>query len=255
MVFNDAMDMLNDSTHPCRHFLRWQEEKGYTPFQLPEPFSGKECQLGIAFLGMNPSVAADEIIPCATEEISFEQYDNYFRDRFEQKNRDPRGKLVIRYKNGSLGRPTLWNNLELFGREYLKSACGPEGFKLGKDAVLSQAIHYKSLNGWLGDTGLEKQRVISHQRAFMQRLLDEDCISILVPMGNDALAMLSNLISFSKNVPSSISEAMGNLYQGKTNSGKQISVCPIKHLSRPPGPELKRKVAGQILTAIELTKS
>lgn len=250
MVYDDAMNMLNNSTHPCRHFLRWQQEKGYIPFQLPEPFSGKECKLGIVFLGLNPSVALNEIIPCATKETSFEQYDTYFRDRFEQKNRDQKGKLLIHYKDGSIGKPRLWNNLELFCNQHLNSACGPRGFRLGREALLSQAIRYKSSEGWLGDTVQEQQRVIAHQKVFMQRLLDEDCISIVVPMGNEALAMLLNLLQFSEKVPTTISEAMGNLYHGKTASGKTLSVCPIKHLSRPPSVEDKKKVATQILKAL-----
>jgi len=80
--------------------------------------------LGIAFIGLNPGCTHDEIIPCYTENITFEQYDSYFRKRFDEENRDHEGKLTIRYKTGATKKPKLWNSIENFGNNYLQNISG-----------------------------------------------------------------------------------------------------------------------------------
>lgn len=248
MVFDDAIESVKNPNHPCRHFYQWQKRNGYTPYQLPEPFSGKKASLGIAFIGLNPSVTFDEIIPCYEEGLTFEQYDTYFRKRFDPANRDRMEKLTIKYKNGSTGKPKLWNSIENFGKKYLNHICNGS-FALGEHAILSQAIRYKSKNGWYGDTAEEKSRTLLHQKKFIEQLIENEGINILVPMGNDALEIISSMVKFNKVIPDKITEAMGHRYSGHTTSGKEIIMCPIKHLSYPPSQESQQKVASEILTS------
>jgi len=248
MVFDDAIESVENPNHPCHHFYQWQKRNGYTPYQLPEPFSGKQASLGLAFIGLNPGVTSNEIIPCYEKNISFEKYDSYFRNRFAPSNRDFAGKLIIKYKNGSTKKPKLWNSIENFANNYLQKISGGI-FKLGEHAILSQAIRFKSKNGWYGDTLDEKSHTLLHQKKFVEELVENEGINILVPMGNDALKVISSTAKFDKIIPSKITNAMGNSYEGHTNSKKKVIMCPIKHLSYPPSHDAQRQVAGRIIAA------
>jgi hypothetical protein len=161
----------------------WQRRNGYIPFQLPEPFSGRRSRTGLVFMGLNPGVTHHEMIP-RYGEVDFADYHAYFRRRFDDRNRDESGRLVVRLKPEGSKAPRLWSNLERFGSEYL-SELAPEGFRLGDDAVLLQAIRYKSTAGWLGDSVIERRRTLEHQRTFTESLIDEGAIRILVPMRSD----------------------------------------------------------------------
>lgn len=247
-VFRDGLEAVEKHDHPCHHFVEWQRQNGYDPFQLPEPFSGRRSRTGLAFLGLNPSVTHDEVIPCYGE-VEFDEYDEYFRRRFDDANRDESGRLVVHLKSGGSKAPRLWNNLERFGSEYL-SELAPEGFRLGEDAVLLQAIRYKSTEGWLGDSATERRRTLEHQRTFTESLVDEGTIRILVPMGNDALLQLTETLSFESDVGASAGGATGNTYIGRTSAGSVIRVCPVKHMSYPPSQEAKSALARQILAAV-----
>lgn len=248
-VFEDGLDAVRDPSHPCHHFAEWQKRNGYEPFQLPEPFSGRSSRLGLAFMGLNPSVTHDEVIPCYGE-VDFDQYDDYFRARFEADNRDHSGRLIVHLKAGGLKLPRLWNNLERFGREFL-SEFTPGRFRLGEDAILLQAVRFKSTDGWIGDSPTEKFRARAHQKPFTEALIDEGRIRVLVPMGNEALAQLTATLAFEVPVPESAVVATGNTYRGTTSSGTAVLVCPVKHMSYPPAVEAKRALAHAIQRAIE----
>jgi len=250
-VYDDAIESVENPNHPCHHFYLWQKRNCYSPYQLPEPFSGKQASLGIAFIGLNPSVTSDEIIPCYEDNISFEKYDAYFRNRFAP--RDFAGKLIIKLKNGSTKKPKLWNSIENFGNNYLQKISDGV-FKLGEHAILSQAIRFKSENGWYGDTQEEKSRTLDHQKKFVEELVENEGINLLVPMGNGALKIISRIVKFDQ-VPDKITNAMGNSYKGYTNSKKKIVMCPIKHLSYPPSHNIQHQVAEQIITSYHYLNS
>ena len=249
-VFEDALSAVNDKDHPCRHMFDWQLKNHYEPFQLPEPFSGAQAQMRIALVGLNPSVTHDEIIPTLEKDWTFEAYDKFFRSRFDDLHRDHQGKIFVDYRDGRREKVRLWNNIELFANEFLSPAIGRD-FRLGQDAVLLETVRYKSKKGWLGSNSRETKRLIEHQTRFTQMLIDENLFSILVPMGNDALAQVINILSFSERLPTTIGGAMGKSYFGRSPSGAQIVVCPIKHLSYPPNRDEKVAVAKQILDAFE----
>lgn len=251
MVYDDAIESINDSNHPCHHFYRWQTNNRYTPYQLPEPFSGKESLLGIAFIGLNPSITTDQVIPCYNEELNFEDYDSYYRNRFEDDNRDFLNKIIIRRTDGSTLKPKFWNSIENFANNHLQILSNGI-FKLGKHAILSQAIRYKSKNGWFGDTQEEKNRTMTHQEKFVEALVENEGINIFVPMGNEALKIMASITNQTSKVPSKITAAMGNSYYGEVKSGKKVALCPIKHLSYPPAKEKQKSVASQIIAAYRI---
>ena len=245
-VFDDAIKSVKNPMHPCHHFFRWQSENGYIPYQLPEPFSGDQAKLGIAFIGLNPSITRDQIIPCMDSELSFKKYDSYYRNRFSNKNRDNNGKLIIRRKDGTTVKPRFWNNIETFANNHLHVLVDSK-FKLGEHAIISQAIRFKSKEGWYGDNRFEKERTIEHQKQFIEELINNEGINIFVPTGNDALKIITSIINFNEAVPTKITHAMGNKYTGITKSNKLIIICPIQHLSRPPSYDIQKKVANKII--------
>jgi|GEM_PF-1424070 len=249
-VFDDALSAVTDKNHPCHHLVEWQNKEGYRPFQLPEPFSGRKTSLGIAFVGLNPSISHNENIPTYSQNASngdFEKYDEFYRSRFDDKYRDGDGKLFVEDWNNSNHKVRLWNNIEIFGNQCL--ALKGRSFKIGEHALLIEAVRYKATKGFLG-TSKEKKAAMGHQKKFTQDLIDEGKFSVLVPMGNAALRQLSEVLNFEAPPPSAIGQAMGNSYIGKTEKGTTVTVCPIQHLSYPPGIEQKEAVARQIKKAL-----
>ena len=69
-------------------------------------------------------------------------------------------------------------------------------------------------------------------------------------MGNAALRQIGEVLNFEVKPPSAIRSAMGNSYIGRTEKGTAVTVCPIQHLSYPPGIEQKKAVARQIKNAL-----
>ena len=247
-VFDDAISAVEDKSHPCHHLVIWQKENGYIPFQLPEPFSGNHANLKIAFIGLNPSVTHGEIIPTLSEDWPFEKYDAFYRSRFDQEFRDFDEKIFVNYSNGRKHKVRLWNNIEIFGNQFLKEL-NNQSFRLGREALLIETVRYKTTSGWLGNSAHERRRVIEHQTKFTQSLIEQNIFTILVPMGNEALRQMSNIFKFQKQLPNTIGEAMGKSFVGETPTGSMAVVCPIKHMSYPPPLNVKTAVAKQIIQA------
>ena len=249
-VFDDAHQAIKNSTHPCHHLVKWQEKEGYRPFQLPEPFSGRKTSLGIAFVGLNPSISHGEKIPTFNPDLSnngFKKYDEFYRSRFDDKYRDDKRKLFVEDCDNNNHKVRLWNNIEIFGDQCLALEDRP--FKLGEHALLIEAVRYKTTKGFLG-TSKEKQEVMEHQKKFTLNLIDEGIFSVLIPMGNAALRQLGNVLKFEVPPPAAIRQAMGKSYIGWTKKGTRVTLCPIQHLSYPPKLELKEAVAIQIKKAL-----
>ena len=236
-VYEDGIAATEDKSHPCRPMVDWQTQNGFTPFQLPEPFTGSKSDLGLAFIGLNPSICQSRSIPKATPEWTFEKYDEFYRKRIDNGLRRSDGKLAENVK--------LWNAIERFGNRYLSELID-NSFQLGINATLIEAVRYKSTNRWLGSK-TQEAAILEHQHQFTEVLLEDSNCNIVVPMGNDAVRQLNTLLKFSKPIPSKIGEAMGNQYTGETSRGKRLFVCPIQHMSYPPGADKEQMVAEQIL--------
>lgn len=249
-VFDDSLRAVKDKSHPCHHLMEWQVKKEYDPRQLPEPFSGRKTSLGVAFVGLNPSISHDEKIPTYSpnaSEDAFKKYNEFYRARFDDKYRCSDGKLFVEHSGDKKHKVRLWNNIEIFGNQCLVSK--NELFKLGEHALLIEAVRYKTTKGFLG-TPKERKAVMDHQKKFTQDLIDEGIFSVFVTMGNDALRQLREVLNFEVKPPAAIGQAMGNSYIGKTEKGTSVTVCPIKHLSYPPPMEQKKAVARQIKKAL-----
>jgi hypothetical protein len=121
MVYEDGIEAYKNPNHPCHHFVDYQKAIQVSPFQLPEPFSGRTAELGLVFLSLNPSINALEDIPSVDPLVRFDTYDNYFRFRFEKLARNKNYKLKVPLSDGTFDKATLWNNIEKFGTEYLGS--------------------------------------------------------------------------------------------------------------------------------------
>jgi len=211
--------------------------------------SGARSKLNLAFVGLNPSISRNELIPTASPEWDFERYDRYYRQRFDKVNRDRAGKLCIKNNEGVMAPVRLWNNIEKFGKDYLKEVAGDK-FMLGEHAILLEAIRYKSTKGWVGKTRDDRNKIFQHQSEFTQCLVNEGVFSTLVPMGNGALNHIRRMLDFDKEVPKQIMKAMGNSYVGRTRAGCKVTVCPIKHMSYPATRDKREEVSQEIIKAV-----
>src|SRR5438445_13114673 len=84
-----------DEGHPCHQFVHLQ--KGVAPerWQLPEPFNGWSANAGLVFMALNPSYDPSEDVPRLG--ASFEEWDRYYRGRFDASSWSP-GTLYGRYQ-------------------------------------------------------------------------------------------------------------------------------------------------------------
>lgn len=245
-VFEDGMLAAEDLNHPCRHMVDWQLSKGFSSFQLPEPFGGATSDIGLAFLGLNPSISQSRSIPKAESGTAFEIYDDFYRKRFES---------IDRRSDGSLSERTrLWLNIERFGRKHLKSIV-KGSFEIGHQAVLLDAVRYKSTEGWLGDNKVQRDRVLAHQKPFTNTLLEVSGCRILMPMGREGISQVNQLLKLSSPIPENVRDAMGNMYVGETKNGLKIFVCPIKHMSYCASKESEAAVGRQVVKAYELASN
>jgi hypothetical protein len=170
-IYEDALDAHQRDTHPCHRFRALQRGVPDDQWQLPEPFAGAWARRRIVFFGMNPSYRAgedeDRGPPIGT---TFEKWDDFYRLRYES----PRGfthGLYAEYQR--LG-------VEAFG----------EGFRLGRDALVMEAVRYRSKEGE-GCTA----PVIRHETRLTRRLLAEVQPRVIVAMSNRGVAAIRHLIT------------------------------------------------------------
>lgn len=100
-VFDDGHEAIYDRRHPCHHMIRWQDELGIKPYQLPEPFSGRRSEYRLIFVGLNPSLSENEEIPVATDDWDLKRYDDYYRARFDPAHRNSDGRIAVRFLDNS----------------------------------------------------------------------------------------------------------------------------------------------------------
>lgn len=230
--------------------MQWQRGNGYDPLQLPEPFSGEKSEFGIYFMGLNPSVSCNEVIPC--EKYEFEQYDAYYRNRFSEENRDNRNRLLVRYNNGASQICTLWNKIEKFCLDYISSNIGGD-FRLGSQALLVEAVMYKTKNGYLGGKN-QKQKAMEHCKKFLLDLLCLQGVKTVVPMGVLAWQQLRSTLRFVNDrcIPNEYSGCLGKtFFADNVRDGNNLRVIPIKHLSWAVSNDLKGVVGKLIADSIK----
>lgn len=253
-VFCDGHDAIRDYKagtykHPCHHMIRWQDERGIKPYQLPEPFSGRRSKYRLIFAGLNPSLSENEKIPVATDDWDFGSYDAYYRARFDHRNSN--GKLVALLENGNQKIPHLWRSIEAFGRRIFAEEAN--SFELGQHAILLEIVHYKSWRGWLGDTPSEKEILLKHQSCFTGRLLEEIAPCVLVAMGNIAVRQLIPLLNLPLEAKPQVRKLMGMTFEGqRMPSGARVLVTPTQHPAAfPTTPEKWQAAARAICQAIK----
>jgi hypothetical protein len=181
-IYEDGMAAFRDPGHPCHPFVRWQAQHGCPDFQLPEPFSGRGSSLGLVFVGLNPGFTEDEPIPTAGAGASFEDYDSFYRERFDDKNRDSSKRILVPRKGAAAKPGRFWNAIERFGR-----ACLVRDFRLGEHALLIEVIRYKSKHGWTGDNDEERDAIAEHERRLTRALLEDLRPKVIVTAGRAAL--------------------------------------------------------------------
>jgi hypothetical protein len=247
-VFDDGIAAIHDPRHPCHHMITLQTDQGIRPPQLPEPFFGAYSNLRLVFVGLNPSLSADEVIPIASPAWDFNRYDSHYRYRFSSANRNAAGKPIVRNHNGHEKVPRLWNNVELFGRKFL-SECADGNFLLGKHAILT-VVHYKSRDGWSGDSAEKKQCLFQHQSALTQALMSELAPCVLVPMGNHPYRQVCLLLGLESDAWRRVTEVTGHTLKAKSKSEEHVLIVPVKHLSYPPSHEIQVAVGREIRRSI-----
>lgn len=248
-IFDDGLEAAADPRHPCHHMLMRQMKPGIAPLQMPEPFSGKGSSLRLVFVGLNPSLSDDEIIPTVDPEWTFERYDEHYRQRFAAGNRNSAGRSIVRSRAGGEDAPRLWSNIELMGSRYF-SGEGTGAFRLGEHALLAEVVHYKSRRGWLGNAAQGRQ-VLRHHLKFNRDLFDEISPCILAPMGNVAFQQICVLYGLENHARRTITEATAQLLEARSTSGEQVFIVPVKHLSYPPRHAVQAAFGSQICRAID----
>jgi len=245
-IYEDGIAAYKEKNHPCHHLIQWQIDNNFAHIHMPEPFSGFHASLGIIFIGLNPSITNGEVTPCFSDNGNFEDYDLYFRTRFDNKYRDNKGCPLFFLRNGDARKAKLWSSIERFGKNYINP-----GFKLGEHALLTQAVPYKTTQGYLGNSQ-ESARVILHTKKFILEILDTPGLQVVVPMGNEAWAQVQSLLSFrnNDNLGLSIMGAMGKRFKAITPKGNELFVVPIKHMSYPPSKKIQSNVGDLIVKSL-----
>jgi hypothetical protein len=116
--------------------------------------------------------------------------------------------------------------------------------------LLVHTICYKSKDGWLGDSNQER-KALKHHEKFIANLFEELSGATIVPLGEKAIKAVKSVLFFKEYFPGQVITACGATYYGWTKpdfTGIQFPVIPMKHLSRPPTPQVKSKVAELIIT-------
>lgn len=248
-TYEDGLEAFRNDKHPCHPFVIWQKERGRLAFQLPEPFSGRRSTLGMVVVGFNPAFTSGEVMPTASPMTSFDEYDRFYRERFDASHRDSRGQLRIAFSNGQ----TIWaknrNNIERFGTEHLFR--GEQRFFLGKHALLIDVVRYKSSECWTG-AAHESSTIMQHEREHTRKLLENLKPLVVVPSGGDALMELQAILRFRQVPPPKIMRAVGRSFEAELPSGASIAVCPTAHFSHDyhMTPDCKRQIATRIAEAL-----
>ncbi len=239
-VFDDGINAYRHPDHPCHPFVRWQqicaEENGRSDltFQLPEPFSGKRSSLNLVFVGLNPGFDPWEEFPSPAD--NFEDYDSFFRCRFDDEHRNAAGQPVVfdrmPFNERTSRSPTFWRNIERFGDRYLSGSLGGS-FRLGTHALLTQVVRYKSREGWVGDqdNSLEGAAIWRHEDAMTRDIMDDLKPDVAIPCGKKALHGLARALNLSELEEVGIGQVVGHTYLAELPCGKVMSICPSKHQS------------------------
>lgn len=88
LVYDDGVSAVEDRSQPYMPMAYWQFKNRFTLFQLPEPFTGRKSDLGLAFICFNVSIRQRESIPKETVNWCFEKHNNLYRNRFDNPPRN-----------------------------------------------------------------------------------------------------------------------------------------------------------------------
>jgi len=165
-IFDDALCAYQDPAHPCHHFRWLQAGVSDDSWQLPEPFNGHSANSGIVFLGLNPSYDPSEDVP--TIRSSFEQWDGYYRARFDREI-------------------SHWHKLYRRYQTVGEMATSP-GFRLGVDGMVLEVVRFRSASA----RGCS-DAVLEHELPTTRRLLSELAPRVIVANGATALRAVQAL--------------------------------------------------------------
>lgn len=166
-IYADAMAAFENVHHPCHAFRHLQVGVEDDRWQLPEPFNGRSANEGIVFLGLNPSYDPSEPVP--TIGSSFDEWDDYYRARFDSPE-------------------TTWHKLYRRYQAAGEMAVG-SGFQLGRDAIVLEAVRFRSAAG----QGCAEPAVLEHELPLTGRLLSELTPRVVIANGGDALWAIQRL--------------------------------------------------------------
>lgn len=256
-VFEDGLHAHIDADHPCHCFVQHQTAVDCPAFQLPEPFSGRFSDLDLVVMGQNPGLNPDEYYPVAGT-WNFEEYDEYFRRRFDLRAAD--GCPIVHTLNGRDNQPGLdltelatvtpryWKNCEAFGREVVP------WFRLGKQALIIQAIRYKSKDmRWCGQTA--RDAIALHEAGLTKRLFKDLRPLVVIASGSGALKCLDDLFRLTP-VPNGLFRDDLGIEFRATDLGFRVVAVPhftAQFPSTRMTPELRTELAATVRRASPLS--
>jgi hypothetical protein len=206
-IYNDALAAYQDTAHPCHRFVRLQEGIPRAQWQLPEPFNGWSANAGLALLALNPSYDPTEDVPRIG--TGFQEWDRYYRRRFDA---------------SSWGPGTLYGRYQRLG----EIALGPS-FRLGRDALVLEAVRYKSAGG----AGCQEPQVLEHEIELTRRLLIDIRPKVILGQGRalyELARLLPELRSELEREGWRITPLEGRLLKMRSPFGPDLIVVPSRHL-------------------------
>jgi hypothetical protein len=237
-VFDDGICAYENPCHPCHPFVRWQQsyakENGgpELTFQLPEPLSGQQSSLNLVFVGLNPGFDPWEEFPSPAD--SFEDYDSFFRCRFDDEHRNAAGQPVVFgrniYNERTSRSPRFWRGIERLGDRHLSGLLGGS-FTLGRDAIITQVVRYKSKKAWKGNNRQERDKIREHEDCMTRCLLDDLKPDVAVPCGVGPMRALARILAVPQLKKGRLGQLIGSAYWAELPCGKVMKICPLWHLS------------------------
>jgi hypothetical protein len=212
-IDEDALAAYRDENHPCHLFADLQPAAGPgddPAWELPVPFLGGRADLGLVFLGVNPSYRKSESAPRLGD--SFECWDGWARSYFRTR-RDPW--------------PPLYQRYQMIG----EAVFGPE-FRLGQDAMVLDCIRFRSAAGQ-GTKSSRSDPVWEHELPITRQLLVEVEPKVVVTVGKDPLwAMSSMCKGLAPTLPERyrLRDYEFQLFTAELG-GRQIKILPSRHLT------------------------
>ena len=231
-IYEDALVAYTNAQHPCHVFRGLQGDATDEQWQMPEPFAGARARREIVFFGLNPSYRAGEHEDRGpTRTASFYEWDLFYRTRYES--------------SGGLTHP-LYQRYQEIGAAAFRD--DPIAFRLGRDAMVMEAVRFRSRGG----EGCDRREVLAHESILTRQLLLEVRPRIIVAMSKVGIDAINMFITPQLDVDEGVETlSMRGPVAATLTGGGGVWVIPAVHLAgrNPIGPKTISRLVEQVRDA------